>query len=211
MGGPALHSDEALQVLEQVLLRDQSGLGVMDLEWSALCRFLPNATAPKYAQLALHAEDAGNDAEGLAEIRRLLEELGAEELQTVFVDLLKREVAEILRISPERLDEDRSMYDQGMDSLMGMELVAAVEERFGVNLPIMALSEGPTIARLAERIIRQLKAPEGGEQDSGDELSDQVRNMVIRHGSDADVVAIEELAAAVDEAGSADKRLLNRT
>ena len=51
------------------------------------------------------------------------------------------------------------MYDQGMDSLMGMELVAAVEDRFGVNPPIMALSEGPTIARLVERIIRQLKAP----------------------------------------------------
>lgn len=211
MGGPALHSDEALQVLEQVLLRDQSGLGVMDLEWSALRRFLPGAAAPKYAELALHAEDAGSDAEGLAEIRRLLEELGAEELQTVFVDLLKREVAEILRISPERLDEHRSMYDQGMDSLMGMELVAAVEERFGVNLPIMALSEGPTIARLVERIIRQLKAPEGGTDDTGDELSDQVRNMAMRHGGDADAVAIEELAVALDEAGSAHKRSSNRT
>ncbi len=208
MGGPAMPSDEALQVLEQVMLRDQSGLGVMDIEWSALRRFLPTASAPKYLELALHAEDVGGDADGPAEIQRLLEELGPDELQAVFVDLLKREVAEILRISPERLDEARSMYDQGMDSLMGMELVAAVEDRFGINLPIMALSEGPTITRLVERIIRQVKAPEGTAEEPGNELDDQVRSMAARHGGEADVVDIEELTAAVGDNGSADRRLL---
>jgi len=210
MGGPALHSGEALQVLEQMLLRDQSGLGVMDLEWSALRRFLPTAAAPKFEELARHAEDLGGDGEGVAEIRRLLEELGPEELHTAFVDLLKREVAEILRISPERLDENRSMYDQGMDSLMGMELVAAVEERFGINLPIMALSEGPTIARLVERIIRQLRAPDAEAQDDASGLSEQVRSMAARHVGEADQAAIDEVAAAVERGKSDGKGLLSR-
>jgi acyl carrier protein len=211
MGGPALKSDEALQVLEQLLLRDHSGLGVMDLEWATLRRFLPTAGAPKYLELARHAQELGGDAEGLVEIRRLLEELGPEELHTVFVDLLKREVAEILRISPDRLDENRSMYDQGMDSLMGMELVAAVEERFGVNLPIMALSEGPTISRLVERIIRQLKAPESGAEAQGSELNEQVRSMAARHASEADTAAIDEVVAAVEDGGAGKQGLLDRT
>ena len=209
MGGPALQSDEALQVLEQLMLRDQTGLGVMDLEWSTLRRFLPTAFAPKFEELARHAEEHAGDVEGLAEIRRMLDELGPEELQLVFVDLLKREVANILRISPERLDENRSMYDQGMDSLMGMELVAAVEDRFGVNLPIMALSEGPTIARLVERIIRQLKAPESDAEDSGGEMGEQIRSMAARHGGEADHVAVEELTASLGDSGAENERLLN--
>ena len=168
------------------------------------------AAAPKFEELARHAEDLGGDGEGVAEIRRLLEELGPEELHTAFVDLLKREVAEILRISPERLDENRSMYDQGMDSLMGMELVAAVEERFGINLPIMALSEGPTIARLVERIIRQLRAPDAEAQDDASGLSEQVRSMAARHVGEADQAAIDEVAAAVERGKSDGKGLLSR-
>lgn len=211
MGGAALRADEALQVLEQALLRDCSGLGVMDLDWPALRRFLPTAGAPRFIELARRAEEIGGDAEGLAEIRRLVEELAPEELQEMFIDLLRREVAEILRISPERLDPHRSMYDQGMDSLMGMELVAAVETRFGVNLPIMALSEGPTIARLVDRIIRQLKAPEAetGEPASG--LHDQVRSMAARHVGDVDAGAIDEVAAVIEEQSPVSAGLLDRS
>ena len=59
------------------MLRDQTGLGVMDLEWSTLRRFLPTAFAPKFEELARHAEEMhAGDVEGLAEIRRMLDELG---------------------------------------------------------------------------------------------------------------------------------------
>lgn len=210
MGGPALQSDEALQVLEQLLLRDQTGLAVMDLDWSVLRRFLPSSAAPKYEELARHADDHGGDMEGLAEIRRLIEELSPGELQHAFVDLLKREVAQILRISPERLDENRSMYDQGMDSLMGMELVSAVEDRFGVNLPIMALSEGPTISRLVERIIRQLKAPDSDAELAAVDVSEQIRSMAARHGREADAADVETLSAALGEAAPAQNGLLDK-
>lgn len=206
MGGSALHSDEALRVLEQALLCDQSGLGVTDFDWAALRRFLPTSAAPKYEHMARHAEDLPAEGEGLAAIRRLLAELAPEELQAVFTDLLKREVAEILHTSPERLDENRSMYDQGMDSLMGMELVAAVEARFGVNLPIMALSEGPTIARLVSRIIRELEASEGGTGEPDADLQEQVRGVAMRHVGLMDAEAVRDVAAAVAGSGASPKR-----
>jgi phthiocerol/phenolphthiocerol synthesis type-I polyketide synthase C len=37
----------------------------------------------------------------------------------------------------------------GLDSLMGVELVLALEARFGIRLPVMALSQSPTISKLA--------------------------------------------------------------
>lgn len=177
-----------------------------DFDWAALRRFLPTSAAPKYEHMARHAEDLPAEGEGLAAIRRLLAELAPEELQAVFTDLLKREVAEILHTSPERLDENRSMYDQGMDSLMGMELVAAVEARFGVNLPIMALSEGPTIARLVSRIIRELEASEGGTGEPDADLQEQVRGVAMRHVGLMDAEAVRDVAAAVAGSGASPKR-----
>src|SRR3546814_3354298 len=43
MGGAALASEAALQALESMLLADASGLGVLELDWRALRRFLPSA------------------------------------------------------------------------------------------------------------------------------------------------------------------------
>jgi acyl transferase domain-containing protein/NADPH:quinone reductase-like Zn-dependent oxidoreductase/short-subunit dehydrogenase/acyl carrier protein len=199
MGGSALAADEALRILEQALLRDCSGFAAMDIDWSALRRFLPSSGSPKFTELGRRLQDSSSDVEGLAEIERLMHELEPEELEQVFVDLLRREVADILRISPDRLDANRSMYDQGMDSLMGMELVAAVEARFGVKLPIMALSEGPTISRLVERIIRQLKAPESADDEPDQDLQHQVRSIAARHVGDVDAEAVEEVAAALSD------------
>jgi len=195
MGGAALSSTEALDALEQLLTRDLSGLGVMDLEWGALRRFLPTALSPKFQDLAQQAEEAGADAEGLEQLQRWLEELDDDELAAALGELLKQEIGEILHVSPERIEDGRSLYDLGMDSLMGMELVAAVEARMGVSLPVMALSEGPTVARLVERIVRQLRAPQA---DAGDTTEQAVARLAAQHASPADAEIMADVARAVD-------------
>jgi phthiocerol/phenolphthiocerol synthesis type-I polyketide synthase C len=195
MGGAALSSTEALNALEQLLTRDLSGLGVMELDWGALRRFLPTALSPKFRDLAQQAEEAGADAEGLEQLQRWLEEMNDEELAAALGELLKKEIGEILHVSPERIEDERSLYDLGMDSLMGMELAAAVEVRFGVTLPLMALSEGPTVTRLVERIVRQLRAPhaEAGEEDA----QATVARLAAQHASESDAAVMADVAKAV--------------
>ncbi len=111
-------------------------------------------------------------------------------------EILRKEIGEILRIAPDKLDPDRSVYDMGMDSMMGVELVAALEARIGVSLPLMALSEGPTITRLAQRIGQQLRPQAGG---SGavappPSLSQQVHRIADQHGSELGAQAVQELS-----------------
>ena len=207
MGGAALTAAEALDVLEQLLLTDRSGLGVLDFDWNALKRFLPSAESPRFAELARLADSTSSDVEDLEEVQRWVAELTTEELTALFTDLMKQEVGEILRLAPERIDENRSVYDIGMDSLMAMELVAAVEARFGVSLPLMALSEGPTLAKLVDRIVRQLKGG-GPSQAEESDARREVGRVAAQHGqSGDDERLLSEVAAKVegragDEAGS---------
>ncbi len=161
LGGAALSTIEALEQLEQALLQSQSGVGLLRFQWAALNRILASAQAPKFEPLALTADrqrDPGGEGD---DIQRLLRELNDDELAPLLLDMLKKEVAGILQISPDRLDDSRSIQDLGMDSLMGMELITAVEGRFGVKLPILSLSEGPTLLKLVDRIIRQLRTAAG--------------------------------------------------
>jgi NADPH:quinone reductase-like Zn-dependent oxidoreductase/acyl carrier protein len=202
MGGAALNSGEALDVLEQLLMRNLSGLGVIDLDWAALRRFLPGALSPKFQELGRQAEEAGADSEGQEQLQRWLEELDDEELAAALAGLLKQEIGEILHIAPERIADDRSLYDLGMDSLMGIELVSAVEVRFGVSLPIMALSEGPTVAKLVERILRQVRTPQA-DQPAVDETLDAARRLAAQHASEMDADVVTGVARAVRDNHSA--------
>jgi len=158
MGGAALSSDRALAVLETIL---QSGnwqiLGVMEFDWRAVNNSLPTARTPKFREVAAHTPNADQNDDHRADIKRLMDELPDEALQTAFVDMLKEELSRILLVSKDKINPDHSMYDMGLDSLMGVELMVAVEARFDVQVPVMALSEAPTLNKLANRLIMQLR------------------------------------------------------
>lgn len=208
MGGSALHSAIALDALESMLTADRSGLGVMELDWKALSRFLPSAASPKFSELALHAGDSDADEEDSGDIQRLLAELSDEELHAALTEMIKSEVGEILRVSPDKIDPNRSIYDMGLDSLMGVELVVALESRFGIQLSVMALSQSPTIAKLSERIGLQLKG--SNEQEAAPEESQilaQAKQLVAQHGTEASAESIASLAEDIESLGAASRMI----
>ncbi len=187
MGGSALNSAIALNILEQLLIKHQSNKGVMEFNWTALTRFLPTANSPKFQELTKNSVK-DDDKNNSNDIEQLLLTLSDEELLTTFIEMLKIETGEILRMSPHKIDAHKSIYDMGLDSLMGVELMVALEARFGIRLPVMTLNETPTLAKLAERIILLLKT---GEQDTFNEsdIMAQTQQIFSKH----DVENAEEL------------------
>ncbi len=197
MGGAAIHSAVALEAMEAMLLDDRSGLSVLELDWQALSRFLPSGASSKFGDLAGQAEEGDAEENQSEDIERLLAELPDEELHVAFMQILKNEISEILRLSPDKIDVDRSLYDVGLDSLMGVELVVALEARFGIRLPVMALSQGPTIAKLADRVIRQLRGQDETPSSAGTPMiAEQTQMIAKQHGLDA---AAEVIAAVTTD------------
>ena len=198
MGGSATASAVALDVLEELLLADRSGVGVMELDWKALTRFLPTAGTPRFSKLACFAEDSRNDDIGIRDVRGMLTTLSTPELLAAFAEMLKTDVAEILRTSPERIDDDRSLYDMGFDSLMGVELSTAVEVRFGTRLPVMALSDSPTIARLSTRLLSQLSSAQQARENTKEAVvTEQALEIATQHADDSNAAVIAAVAARI--------------
>lgn len=205
LGGTPLDSSTALDILERLVLEDRSGLGVLELEWKSLRRFLPVAVTPRFEELSrLFGGDDLHDGHD-QDIHGMMERLSDDELQAVVAEMVRGEVAEILRIAPERIDISRSLYDMGLDSLMGVELVTALETRFSVRMAVMALNEGPTIVRLAERVILLLR---GTVRDDEADVADQFRQVTAAHAADVDA----EQAVAFADRFQADRveRMINR-
>ncbi|WP_316524147.1 non-ribosomal peptide synthetase [Kitasatospora brasiliensis] len=89
-------------------------------------------TAPETAQAA-PARDVRADAAGAVGER------------------LRELVERVLKLD-ERIDPDRPLADYGFDSLSGMKIVTAVDEAFGVTVPLGDFFERPTLRELADHL-----------------------------------------------------------
>ncbi|MEU4248894.1 beta-ketoacyl synthase N-terminal-like domain-containing protein [Amycolatopsis sp. NPDC026612] len=66
--------------------------------------------------------------------------------------LVAAAVASVLGVAPGELAADRSLADNGVDSLNLIEVRAVIERRSGVRVPLNDLSDAPTLAAAAEAV-----------------------------------------------------------
>jgi acyl transferase domain-containing protein/NADPH:quinone reductase-like Zn-dependent oxidoreductase/acyl carrier protein/NADP-dependent 3-hydroxy acid dehydrogenase YdfG len=205
MGGEALKSEDLLTALESVIATPAANLGFLDLDWSTLSRSLPAAHAPKFSDLARHSGggDRGAHAgESAQELRRWLRQLPADQALTELTALVRAEVAEILRIAPERIEPATSLLDMGMDSLMAVELATSIESRLDIRLSALALSGGPTIENIVERIQRLLQPGDGAAEATPDgTLAAQVYLVAAQHAGEFSAENAADMASEIN-AGS---------
>jgi acyl carrier protein len=70
--------------------------------------------------------------------------------------LLVKIVTGVMQMEESSLALAQPRHEVGMDSIMGLEIVAGVEKAFGLRLSAMDLAIGPSIERLAETVLRGL-------------------------------------------------------
>jgi hypothetical protein len=92
----------------------------------------------------------------------------------------------------------------GMDSLMAVELVTSIEARLDIQLSALAVSGGPTIESVVERITRLLHpAEEPAAPSSGNTvLAEQVLAVASQHIADLTAENAEEFSAAIGAAAA---------
>ena len=180
IGGKALTSTQALAALERLLGADLGSVAVADLDWRTLSRALPAAHSPRFGRLGGQGRDDG--AQGADDLRDLIAGLSDDEVQEAVTEVLREQVAKVLRLPADKLDVNASIYDLGMDSLMAVELHMAIEERFALHVPVMAVAEGVSVAQLATRLAGQLCGRSPVAESAAAPQSDAVARLVSRHG-----------------------------
>jgi acyl transferase domain-containing protein/NADPH:quinone reductase-like Zn-dependent oxidoreductase/acyl carrier protein len=152
----------------------------------------------------LFAAAEGGDAESTIDLAAQIAGKSEVEARGAVAALVAVEVARILRLSTEEIDVGRPLDELGMDSLMSLELRMSIENRFGVELPVVAISSGMNVNELASRLIAGLGV--GGEKA---ESGDMERRLILQHAPDAvgltDLMAVTE---ALEERRTAATALL---
>ena len=188
----ALRSKDALSFLDALLSPGASCPPVVycaQFRPGSALQGLKLLRTPGFAQLFASAEGLEQEAE--FDLAEQIAGKSEGEARAIVARLVASEMARILRLAAEEIDVTRPLDQLGMDSLMSLDLRMGIEKRFGIELPLVAISPGGSVNDLASRLIAGLRSDAGSKPEGSVEL-----RLMQQHG--AGNVDLNELMALTE-------------
>ena len=210
LGKAPLSAREALDQLDYLLQNsksDGSCYAVANFEWSTLSQLLPSSFSDRFAVLNRNLKEGSGD-ETMVDFQTLIIGKTESEIVNIVQTLITQEVAQILSVDIDRIAPTRSLHDLGMDSLMAVELVLGLEQRFGIRLPTMMLNDSPTVERVTSYMVQKVLGTDDDES-SGNLLDDAVETLIKQHGEDISKEEIRNLAKDANQLSKQGIRLIS--
>lgn len=196
LGMRPLAAAEIFAALDKIVLAGQPGFILADIKWPRLASALPSIKGGKFRRVAEGAEE---NFAGDTDFAALAASLPPAELAELLVGEVAKAIGQILHMAPERLNTDVSVFDLGMDSLMGLELRMAIEARFGIGISAMTLSQDISIRRVAAMIQNQLTGGDLSEPLAISSAESEQKHILSRHAEHVSSELIVETLATMDE------------
>jgi len=148
LGAKPIPAAQALAGLPAMIASGLPMVAFAETNWNEARRFLPILATPLFSEIRGDASTSPSD-ESLGE---RLASLDPEAALALLKTVVAEEAATILRLPAGGIDPLRPLSEMGMDSLMAVELRLALESRLRVDLPLMSLAEGTSVASIAARL-----------------------------------------------------------
>ncbi len=197
LGRHALGAREALDGLGALLMHSpDAAVAYARIDWASARKELALLSTPLFGDLASDIDADTGDGGAEIDVHALIEGLDRGKAVETVAKLLAGEIARILRLPAEEVDRHRPLAEIGMDSLMALELRMAAEQRLGIDIPLMSIANGATLADISGRVTSRVLGEEG---DSG--VSAEMETIAQQHIDEATAESqdMAAIAAAIEE------------
>jgi NADPH:quinone reductase-like Zn-dependent oxidoreductase/acyl carrier protein len=154
LGAKPMRAAQALAGLSAIADSGLPAAAFAETSWNEARRFLPILASPVFAEIRADAGSSPGDDSLVERLAGLDSEAALALLKTAVAE----EAANILRLPAAGIDPLRPLSEMGMDSLMAVELRLALESRLRIDLPLMSLAEGTSVASIATRLANAVSA-----------------------------------------------------
>ena len=144
----------ALDQLDRMLALPRSVVAPVSVNWWQARQTIPGLASPRFSEIATRTREATIET-GVA-LRELLLQKPSAEARAMVQAVLTDIIGEVLRLPAGRLQPQARLADIGIDSLINVEVRLAIEERFGTNLPMVAISDETTLGHMAEIVLQAI-------------------------------------------------------
>lgn len=203
-GVGGIKAEEALAELGRLLVAGETVPPVnffAEMGHSLVAEKLPILATPAFAGL-LGGSRAEANLDGEDNLTARLAASSREEASAILVDVISREIANILRLPPGAVNPRRPLGEMGMDSLMALELRLGLEQSCGIEMPIISIG-GRTVEDLVQESLTLLHPSESVHADAFDSAESVVK--LKAYGAKGE--AVEESASSLRQLNQAGGRL----
>ncbi len=137
---------------------DDAVIAIAAMHWGKARERLATLRSPSYASLGSEQQAESGGAAAIS-IPALLRSHDIDEARKIVADAIVEDIARILRLPKDDISRTRQLSEIGLDSLMGVELGASLQERFALEAPPAGISSGLTVAELSDTLIQSVGAP----------------------------------------------------
>ena len=137
---------------------DEGVIAIAAMHWGKARERLATLRSPSYGSLGTD-QQAESGAVTTINIGALLRAQDIDAVRKVVADAIVEDIARILRLPKDDISRVRQLSEIGLDSLMGVELGASLQERFALDAPPAGISSGLTVNELTETLIQAVAAP----------------------------------------------------
>ena len=164
-GMPAMALGDVLAKLEAAVLQQPVQRMTARFDWGRFRTAYPHlARDARFVELMSDAALArGSQSKGSG-LHAALLDLEPEDRRQRLEQELTEKLARILDAAADKLDVEASIDTLGLDSLMLTDLQVWIVRSLGVNLPLIKLLKGPSVATLSTELLTQLDDGTGDAQ-----------------------------------------------
>ncbi len=162
IGLKGFSSARALQALGRVMGSQHAQIGIMKVDWAYWFQFAPAHRSSRFSLFLDPALASAESAQASGRLRDTVLAAPAGERLPLLQTFLTEQVARVVGLSPSKVDPERPLNEMGLDSLMMMELKNRIERNAGISLATVELMRGPTIIRLAQKLLTQVAGQGSG-------------------------------------------------
>lgn len=183
-GWRGLELDELLYSLRKNILEDTGYRLVMDLDWSRMALINPaDLNSPRFRGLMGKSAEVQEDS-----LHGKLTTLAYDEAQKLLENAIKEQIARIIGMKAEDIDEAESITALGLDSLMINQLRNWLVANTKVQITMMKLMMGPSIRSLGEMVMAELGG--GAQETESDDLDSSVFSSPIPSAPEAEYYVV---------------------
>jgi acyl transferase domain-containing protein len=179
-----------MQIMSRVTHQTPAHLVAISANWAVTRESAPQSSLPPMF-LLLGEQESEVETTSSTRDNELLERLAATEAasrSSLLESYLQEMIARVLQLESTQFSTQEALTSLGMDSMMAIEVKNRISGSVKVDVPVLELLQGVTIAQLAARILASLQFAEGTPASDG----------TAEEASTAPAEEIEQLLALAD-------------